>query len=92
MQRPASSPPRQPPTTVTHIGWRAPARIITGALVAVALIVIALVTAADASGTTASGTELSAVQIIQVYAEGCFWAITVIGIGVAAYIATRLRD
>lgn len=85
-QQPASR------TTTTHIGWRAPVRIITGALVGVLLVVIAIVTAAAAGGTTATGDEPSAIQIIQVYAEGCFWAITVIGIGIGAYIGTRTND
>ena len=36
--------------------------------------------------------ELSAVQVIQVYAEGVFLALTLIGLALAVYIGTRAGE
>jgi hypothetical protein len=73
--------------------WRGPVLFFTGLLVVFALVVIAFITLrAIAGATDALGREPSAVQIIQVYAEGCFYAITAIGIGIAVYIASHAGD
>jgi hypothetical protein len=33
--------------------------------------------------------ELSAIQVIEIYTEGCFYLIGIVGIAIAAYIASR---
>lgn len=52
------------------------------------LTIIGLITVTAATGTS----DASAVQIIQVYAEGLFYAVIVIGIGVGIYVGTRAND
>jgi hypothetical protein len=33
--------------------------------------------------------ELSAIQVIQIYTEGCFYIVGVIGMAIGAYVASR---
>jgi hypothetical protein len=64
-------------------------RIIAGGIAILALLLVAVTTCGPVS--TKSGQEASAIQITQVYTEGAFAAIVVIGLLIAVYVITR-RD
>jgi hypothetical protein len=67
-------------------------RRMIGIVLAVALVLIAIATITSASGETASGDSPSAIQLSQVYIEGCFYAIIAIGVAFGAYVFTRAMD
>jgi TRAP-type C4-dicarboxylate transport system permease small subunit len=64
-------------------------RIIAGTVAFLALLFVAVTTCGPVS--TKSGQEASAIQITQIYTEGAFAAIVVIGLLIAVYVITR-RD
>jgi hypothetical protein len=64
-------------------------RIIAGTVAILALLLVAVTTCGPVS--TKSGQEASAIQITQVYTEGAFAAIVVVGLLFAVYVITR-RD
>ena len=63
-------------------------RVIAGAALTLALIVVAANTVSDINGHP----DASAVQVIQLYAEGFFYGLVAVGIGIAVYIFTRGID
>lgn len=64
-------------------------RMATGVIAAGLLIIILVLTEVQAGGKTSTGADPSAIQLAQVYVQGAFYAITVIGIAIAVYILTR---
>lgn len=66
-------------------------RLFVGGAVTLTLLAVFIVTVQRIGSESPQGQEISAVQAIQVYAEGCFYAITAIGIAICAYIATRIQ-
>jgi hypothetical protein len=74
------------------MGGRELFRVIVCAAMWAGLLIVALITLNSANGETANGSDLSAVQVIQVYAEGLFYAVTIIGLGIGLYIASRAGE
>jgi TRAP-type C4-dicarboxylate transport system permease small subunit len=64
-------------------------RIIAGTVALLALLLVAVTTCSPVS--TKSGQEASAIQITQVYTQGAFAAIVIVGLLFAVYVITR-RD
>lgn len=64
-------------------------RKATAAILIIVLVADVLYTAATVGRTTASGTQPSAIQVSQVYIEGCFYAIAAIGVTFAIYVITK---
>jgi hypothetical protein len=69
--------------------WRR-VRNLIGVVMLLAIGVIVL--AANADVDAAREGDASAIQIIQVWTPNIFYMITVIGIGIAFYIITRIED
>jgi hypothetical protein len=75
--------------------WRPVARTVTAVTMAALLLALAWITVGRADDPVlAEGSRVvrqppSAVQVLQVYGEGAFWAVVIIGLGLSAYIASR---
>ena len=83
--------------TDTRILFRRVALVLIGILLVIALAYIAVslhreLDNANTSFAAAGQQGPSAIQIIQVYTESLYRAIIAIGIGMAAYFATRALD
>jgi hypothetical protein len=63
-------------------------RVIVGLVLAGALIIVAASTVSDINNHP----DASAVQVTQIYAEGLFYGLVAVGIGIAMYILTRGID
>ncbi len=73
--------------------WQRDLRVVVGILAIIALAAIALVTLWHLGHASEEiGAQPSAIQVIQIYAEGVFWSVTVIGMAVAVYIVSRVGD